>query len=98
MKPRNLVAVGCRLPHLGDDCVEIERRGVDDARIRLCLLQNHGRHQRARVEHHLAAAQQGKPAYRDQIRRAGSCADEVDRHALSAAWRVASCAAASPAS
>ena len=97
MKPRDLVAVCRRLLHLGDDRVEIEGRGVDDARIRLCLLQNHGRHQGARVEHHLAAAQQGEPPHRDQVRRTGACADEVNRHARFAARGAASSsAAASP--
>ena len=93
MEPRDLVAVCRRLLHLGYDGVEIERRGVDDARTRRCFLQDHGRHQRARVEHHLATAQQSEPPHRDQVRRAGTCADEVDRHALSAARGVS---AASP--
>ena len=82
MQPRDLVALGCRLLHLGHNRVEIERCGIDDARTRRGLREDHRRHQRARIEHDGATPQQGEPPHGDQVRSTGAGADEVDRHAL----------------
>ncbi|MCC7045149.1 MAG: hypothetical protein IT562_00410 [Alphaproteobacteria bacterium] len=77
MHARDLLPRGDRLPHLGDDLVEMHRRGVDHPRP-LRRRRDHGaRHQRSGVEHDGAAADQLEPAHRDQVGRAGTGADEV---------------------
>ena len=68
---------------LPDDLVEAHRRGIDDLRPRLTVGKDGAMHQRSGVEAHRTAAQQFAAPEGDQVRRARSGADEMDRHAPS---------------
>ncbi len=80
MDPGDVVALAVSRGDLGDDLVEGERGGIDDARSRRRGGDDFARHQRAGVKADQAALDQAQPAHRDQVGSAGSGADEMHRH------------------
>ena len=80
MEPGNILTCRCRRLAFGDDRVEIERRGVDNARLRRAMGQHPFRHERARIKTYRAGRDQIAPAQCQKIRSAGSGANEVDGH------------------
>ena len=79
----------CASTQMRDDLVEIERRGVDDARARRAMVEQRLRYQRARIEADRAARDEVASAQGDEVGRAGSGADEMHGHGASATarWR-----------
>ena len=65
---------------LGDDLVERQRRGVDDAGARRGERDDLARHQRTRIEADRAARDEVAPAHGDEVRGARAGADEMDGH------------------
>jgi hypothetical protein len=80
MQPRHVLP--CRMggDEFGDDGIEIEWRGVDDARAGWTVRQDFFGHQRAGIEADRAAADQVAPAQGQQVWRTGAGAYEVDGH------------------
>ena len=81
---------------LGDDLVEVERAGVDHARVRRAQRQQVLGHDRAGVQADRAAAEQALTAHGDQIGGAGPGPDEVDGHRLVTAHWVTGIAGRQP--
>src|SRR3569833_2446607 len=81
VQPRDILAGFGGANDLGDDLVQRERRGVDDARSRWAVIEQRLRHQRAGVEADGTARDQVASAQRDQIRSTGTRADEMHGHA-----------------
>jgi hypothetical protein len=80
MQPSDVLALGMGGLDLGDDRVEIERGGIDDARAGRAPAEHRLGDQRARIEADRAGADQLAPAQGDEIDCAGAGADEVDGH------------------
>ena len=80
MQPRHVLPLRVRLREFGDDGVERQRRGVDDPRARRAMREDLARHQRAGIEADGAARDEIAPAHGDEIGRAGTGADEMNRH------------------
>ena len=69
---------------LGDDLVEMHRRGVADERAGWGGGDDLGGDQRAGIEADGAALDEALAAQRDEVGRAGAGADEVDGHVFGA--------------
>lgn len=80
MHAGNVIAVFMGGNDLGDDLVEIERRGIDHPRVGRCHGDHGLGHQRAGIEADRAGSDQLCTAQGDQVGRAGAGADEVDSH------------------
>jgi hypothetical protein len=84
MDPGHVTAQGVGLDHQGDDGVEVERGGVHHqgrALGRSTGLGDHRLgHERARIEHDRAAADEVQAADGDEVGGARAGTDEVDRH------------------
>ena len=96
MHPRHILTgfMGCF--HIGNDLVEMHRRGVLDQRVFRRGVHDLFGHQRTGIQAHRAALDQLEPAYGDEVRRARSGADEIDGHAASPDICVPTCAIAVP--
>ncbi len=81
MDARDILTPIMRRLHIRDDLVEMHRCRILDDRPLRRTFHRLFRHQRTGIEAHRAAFDQSKPANGDEIRRAGTGADEIDCHA-----------------
>ena len=81
MQARDILAGLMRARKFGADLIEVQRRRVDDPRARRAMRQQGPRDQRAGEQADGAARNEIAAAQRDEVRRARTCADEMDRHA-----------------
>ena len=80
MEPRHVVALRIGGGDLRHDRVEVEGRGVDDARPRRTPGQDLRCHQRTGIEADGAGGDQVAPAHGDEVWRTGAGADEMNGH------------------
>ena len=80
MEPRHVLGPRGRLDTERNDRVEIERRGVDDPRVRRAMIEQGARDQRAGIETDGSARDEIAPAHCDEIGSARPGADEVHGH------------------
>ncbi len=83
MQPRHVLARRVGPYALGDDLVQVELRGVDQAGVRRALGQQFARHEAARVQADGGGGQGPGTAHRDQVGGAGARTDEVHGHVRS---------------
>ena len=80
MDARDIMPLGVRGFDLGDDLIEMHRRGVDHARIGGRRVHDLLRHQRSGIEADRTALDQLQSAHGDEVRRARPGSDEIDGH------------------
>jgi len=80
METRHVLAGGMRRLDQGDNFVERQRRGVDNACRFIGFADDRLGDQRAGVKHNRGGAQQRHAAQGHEIGRAGTGADEMYRH------------------
>ena len=80
MEPGDVLAPCGRLDAELHDRVEIERRGIDDSRARRAMIEQRSGHERAGVEADGRTRDEIAPAQGDEVGRARSGADEMNRH------------------
>jgi len=80
MKPRHVMALRMRSFDLGDNFVQRQRRGVDDARSGRAMREDILRHQRPGIEADRAGRDQVASAQGEEIGRARAGADEMHGH------------------
>ena len=92
MQARDVLAGGVRALELGDDRVERQVLGVDDARAGGRVVEDLAREQRAGVQADRARGDEVAPAEGQEIGGARAGADEVDGHGFVAAhWTTGIC-------
>ena len=80
LQPRHILPCLVGAHEFRHDRVEIEGRGVDEARAGRAPGQHFGRNDRARIKADRATRDEIAPAHRDEVGGARSGADEMDRH------------------
>ena len=80
MQPRHVLPRCVGGTELGDDRIEVERRGIDDARTGRTVREDFLGHQRAGIETDRATGDQVASAQGQQVGRTGTGAYEVDGH------------------
>ena len=86
MDPRDGKPFFMGVDDLGKDLIERQRGGVHDARPVRRRLDDLSRHQRAGIKADGTGFDQSQATHRNEIRRAGTGSDEVDRHSVSNAF------------
>src|SRR6185437_11555169 len=80
METRDIPAFIGRSPEFGDDLVERHRRRIDDARTGGAIFEQRLGHERTRIQADRTTGDEIASAQGNEIRRAGSGADEMNRH------------------
>ena len=92
MQAGDIMALGMGGCDLGDDLIQAERGSVDDAAAGGAMGKDALRDQRSGVEADRRGRDQVAAAQREKVRRAGTCADEVNCHGRGLSARAATSA------